>query len=216
MAEAQSAITQLLKHEGGYQDNPVDPGNYDLYGNLIGTNYGITPGTYRLYYGYYPTWMEMTTMTYETAYDIYRALYWDKYQLYNIPDQAVSNQVLDTLVLHGRGAKLIQVTANELGYPLAINNIYSTSTAQAVIDLSDGPVKAKRFNDALVQVRIAYVTGLVDNDPSLYPFLAGWKKRIYNFWSGTKTIKIGVVVVLLSATVLAAFPQVRSFLRLPF
>jgi len=216
VADYQSAGVQLLKHEGGYQDNPADPGNYDIQGNLIGTNYGITPRTYKLYYGYWPTKSAMQNLTYNDAYDIYRNLYWDKNQLYFIPDQAAANQILDTLVLHGRGARLIQYAINDLNYPVAINNFYNKATAQAVVDLTNTPGDAQRFNDTLVNVRIAYVTDLATNDPSLNQFLDGWKKRIYNFYSGTKPIKLIVVGVLLSASLLMAFPQVRQFLRLPF
>lgn len=216
MADYQSAGVQLLKHEGGYQDNPADPGNYDVQGNLIGTNFGITPGTYKRYYGSYPSKTDMKNLTYNEAYDIYRGLYWDKNQLYFIQDQAAANQVLDTLVLHGRGARLIQVAINDLNYPVAINNFYNNETAQAVIDLTKTPGDAQRFNDTLVNVRIAYVTDLAAMDPSLNQFLDGWKSRIYNFYSGTKPIKLIVVGVLLSASLLIAFPQVRQFLRLPF
>ncbi len=216
MAEFNSAVVDLLKKEGGYQNAPEDPGNYDPYGNLIGTNYGITPRTYYNYYGRYPSVRDIQILPYIEAMAIYKKLYWDRNQLSTIPDQAVANQILDTLVLHGQGASLIQQAANNMNYPLPIDNVYGSRTRTAVVTLSSDPKLANRFNDALVNVRLAYVGGLVDQDPSLLKFLSGWRKRILEFYSGTKPIKIVIVVALLGIGIAASIPEVRSFLTRGF
>lgn len=197
MAEANSAIVELLKNEGGYNDNVADPGNYDPYGNFVGTMWGITPRTYNAYYGSYPNAAGMRLLPYNNAMQIYQSLYWDHYNLGALTDQAVANHVLDTLVLHGQGARLIQETINELGYPIAIDNIYGSRTNNAVISLTSDPSTAKIFNDALVNKRLGYVTGLTQQDPTLLVFLPGWKKRISSFYSGYKAFKIGAVILLL-------------------
>lgn len=216
MADFNNAVATLLKHEGGFQDNPSDIGNYDNMGNLIGTNFGITPKTYYSFYRRWPTRNDMKAMFALDAMQIYRVLYWDKYRLSSIPDQAVSDQILDTLVLHGRGAELIQLTANEMNYKIPINNIYDSVTGATVNDLSSNPRTATKFNDALVNTRINYVTGLAENNPEWYQFLPGWKKRIMNFWSGTKPLKIAGVAILVGVGLLATFPELRRFLRIPF
>lgn len=213
MAEFNSAVVDLLKNEGGYQDFPEDPGNYDPSGNLIGTNFGITPRTYNRYYGRYPTVRQMKALPYIEAMDIYKRLYWDRNDLSTIPDQAVANQILDTLVLHGQGAGLIQSTANEMNYPLPIDNIYGRNTKKAVNILAGDPIIAKRFNNTLVSVRLAYVQGLVNRDPTLSRFLSGWRKRITDFHSITKPIKIAVVVGLLALAIVVTIPEVRASLR---
>lgn len=208
MADFNEAIVLLLKHEGGYQADPNDPGNYDPSGNLIGTNFGITPKTYDRYYGSYPTATQIKALSYIAAMDVYKALYWDYYNLGSIPSQAVANQVLDTLVLHGRGARLIQNTANELGYSLDPDNVYGSRTRNAVIDLSSTPENATVFNDTLVNTRINYVTWLTEQDPALLGFLPGWKKRIYDFYSGVTPMKIGVTfLILATAAVFYYFRQ---------
>lgn len=213
MAEFNSAVVDLLKNEGGYQNFPEDPGNYDPFGNLIGTNYGITPRTYYNYFGRYPSERDMKALPYIDAMSIYKKLYWEYYQLSVIPDQAVANQILDTLVLHGQGAGLIQQAANNMRYPLPIDNIYGSRTRKAVNYLSSDPQLANRFNDAIVNVRLAYVQGLVDQDPSLLRFLSGWRSRILDFASTTKPIKIALVVGLLALGIVATIPEVRSSLR---
>ncbi len=216
MADFASAISTLLRHEGGYQDNPDDIGNYDTMGNLIGTNMGITPKTYYRYFGRWPSSVTMKTLPAIDAIAIYRFLYWDKYRLYHIADQAVADHILDTLVLHGRGAELIQTAVNEMNYPLPIDNIYGNNTNNAVIDLSSNPRSAVKFNDKLVDVRIGYVEGLAASNAAFYQFLPGWKKRIKEFWSGTKKTKIILVASLVGVGLLTFFPEVRRFLRLPF
>lgn len=197
MAVANSAIVELLSHEGGYQANPADPGNYDPYGNLIGTNWGITPGVYYDYFGSYPNAAGMRLLPYNSAYAIYQYMYWDRYNLGSIPDQAVANHILDTLVLHGRGARLIQETINDLGYPLPLDNVYGSNTQQAVFVLTSTSDTAKIFNNALADTRIDYVTGLTEQDPTLLQFLPGWKKRILDFASGSKALKITAVFLFL-------------------
>ena len=216
MADFNVAIATLLKHEGGFQDNPADVGNYDFMGNLIGTHWGITPKTYYAYFEKWPSSTTMKTLPAIDAMSIYRALYWDKYRLATIPDQAVADHILDTLVLHGRGAELIQIAVNEMNYPIPIDNIYGSITGGAVNDLSSNPQSATKFNDKLVDVRMGYVEGLAQNNATLYQFLPGWKKRIREFWSGAKPIKILAIASLIGVALLATFPEVRRFLRLPF
>jgi lysozyme family protein len=36
-----NAIDEILKHEGGFQNDKEDDGNYNAKGELVGTNHGI-------------------------------------------------------------------------------------------------------------------------------------------------------------------------------
>lgn len=63
------AFSLVLKHEGGYVDNPSDPGG--------ATNLGITIGTLSGWLGRKATKSEVRALTPATVKPIYRANYWD-------------------------------------------------------------------------------------------------------------------------------------------
>ena len=64
-------INRVLKHEGGYVNNPKDPGGE--------THWGITKQTAREY-GYKG---EMCQLTREQAIGIYKKAFWERYQCEN-------------------------------------------------------------------------------------------------------------------------------------
>ncbi len=82
-------IERILSHEGGYTNNPKDPGG--------ATNWGITERVARAngYTG------EMRAMPRQTAIDIYRKVYWAGPHIDLLPE-GISFQVLDAAVNHGR------------------------------------------------------------------------------------------------------------------
>lgn len=62
-------LTRLLKDEGGYTNNPVDPGGP--------TNFGITLTDYRKYINFKGTAVDVKNMTVDQAKAIYKSKYWD-------------------------------------------------------------------------------------------------------------------------------------------
>ena len=74
MADFNSFFPTLLKHEGGYVDDPVDPGG--------ATNKGVTLATFRQcvqsLLGIESTLANLRALTDAQAGTIYKALYWDK------------------------------------------------------------------------------------------------------------------------------------------
>lgn len=83
-----SAFDRVIGHEGGYVNNPKDPGGE--------TNYGITLNVARSegYTG------NMRDLTREQAKEIYRKAYWGKIKADQYP-AAIAYQVFDTAVNHG-------------------------------------------------------------------------------------------------------------------
>ena len=68
----------IFKAEGGYADNPADPGGP--------TNFGITLGTLRAYEGNPNlTAEDVKVLTRETAREIYRTAYWNRMQCGELP-----------------------------------------------------------------------------------------------------------------------------------
>ena len=66
----QYALTQVLKSEGGYTNNPRDPGGP--------TNFGITIADYRAYVKRNATASDVRRMSLDDAKRIYKSKYWDK------------------------------------------------------------------------------------------------------------------------------------------
>lgn len=81
---------RLIGHEGGYVDDPRDPGSE--------TNWGVTKRTAQAN-GYTGA---MKTMTRQQAYEIYRRAFWLRYNCEQMPD-AVAYQFFDAAVNHGFG-----------------------------------------------------------------------------------------------------------------
>lgn len=68
-ANYQYALTELLKDEGGYTNDPQDPGGP--------TNFGITLADYRKYINPKGTATDVQNMTVDQAKSIYKPKYWD-------------------------------------------------------------------------------------------------------------------------------------------
>ena len=94
------AFTALLGNEGGYVNNPADPGGE--------TNWGVTIAVARSQ-GYTGP---MVDMTQDQAKAIYKPLYWDRIHGDELP-AALTFQAFDAAVNHGvsEASKLLQIAA---------------------------------------------------------------------------------------------------------
>ena len=86
----QQIFDRLIRREGGYVNDPRDPGGE--------TNWGVTKRTAQAngYTG------NMKTMTRQQAYEIYYRAFWLRYNCEQMPD-AVAYQFFDAAVNHGFG-----------------------------------------------------------------------------------------------------------------
>jgi lysozyme family protein len=94
-------LARLKMHEGGYTDNPHDPGGP--------TNFGITIADYRKYVKPRATVADVGAMTWDEAARIYRARYWDAQACDDLP-AGVDDSVFDYGVNSGigRSKKVLQ------------------------------------------------------------------------------------------------------------
>lgn len=90
----EKAFARLIGHEGGYSDDPKDPGNWTGgkvgVGLLKGTKYGIAANTY----GH----LDIKNLTVDQAKAIYLADFWD---IIGKSHAAVKFQLFDAAVNHG-------------------------------------------------------------------------------------------------------------------
>ena len=153
MTSFEKAIERVLKHEGGYANNPKDPGGE--------TNWGITRNTATAagYTG------KMRDMTREQAKAIYRARYWAAIKGDDLPF-AIAYQLLDAAVNHGVGqaVKFLQrsvgTQADGVIGPATIAAVKAKSTAQVVSEF------------------LAHRTEFFCNLPTFDTFGRGWIRRV--------------------------------------
>lgn len=160
----------LLRFEGGYVDDPTDPGGE--------TNKGVTMATFQNcshdLLGLDPTSTNLQALTDAQAGIIYRALYWNKMRGDDFQLQDLANIVCDFYVNAGTHAtRLLQHIMNGMG-------------AVVVEDGSIGPASIAALNglDRIAvyrqykQGRIQYYQELGQRFPQ---FLNGWLNRTNAF-----------------------------------
>lgn len=110
MANFDIAVGQVLENEGGYVNNPNDPGGE--------TKYGITKRQY-------PD-LDLKNLALDQAKEIYRRNYW---HFDNIQDQLIANKLLDMCVNMGVGTaiRLVQTAVQ-----VAADGKYGTQTEAAI------------------------------------------------------------------------------------
>ena len=158
-------IDTILKHEGGFVNDPDDPGG--------ATNYGITIKTYRRYVNRQATPHDIKNMSKDIARKIYRQQYCYAPEIDELPE-IIQPQILDMSVNAGpsRAIKLFQ----ECIGTTADGNIGPKTIKKAKQSLNNG-----WHPNAYVDRRIRYYQNIARRRPSLGKFLKGWTRRANSF-----------------------------------
>lgn len=152
------SVEVVLKNEGGYINNPQDPGGE--------TKFGISKKTY-------PS-LDIKTLSQDQAKEIYYQDYWLKNNLDKIDNPEVAAAALDTVVNHGRGPYLIQQALQKLGKGISIDGRIGPDTLSLI-----NSTPPSLFLSALYDTRKAYYNGLIQSNPALNVYLKGWLSRIH-------------------------------------
>ena len=150
MSSFDRAIQYVLQHEGGYVNDPVDPGGE--------TNFGITKRNYPQ--------LDIKHMTRDQAVEIYRKDYWRP--VYDeMTDQDAACKVFDMSVNmgHRQAHKLLQ-RATGSDQDGIFGNV-TLGMANATPDLVD----------KLCAVQSDFYHALVTKRPAMGKFLKGWLHR---------------------------------------
>src|ERR1700722_14499439 len=129
MASFDLYLPLLLKFEGGYVDDPDDPGGE--------TNKGITMAEFQqcahALLGIEPTSENLKGLTDAQAGIVYRNQYWDRIQGDLFSSQDVANIVCDFFVNAGTHATaLLQNVLNVMGAQLVVDGQIGPATFQAL------------------------------------------------------------------------------------
>lgn len=166
-----AAVAVVLTHEGGFQSDAHDPGNWTGgsvgAGACVGTKYGISAASYPR--------LDIPNLSAADACAIYRRDWWDRLGLARLPPPLAA-KLLDAAVNLGAGPATIclQRALNGLGHALAEDGILGPATIAAA--------HAVPADTALVALRAAlaaHYRQIVARHPDRERFLAGWLTRAY-------------------------------------
>ena len=148
-------IVKVLHHEGGYVNDPKDPGGE--------TNFGIAKRSH-------PD-VDIKNLTENKAKSIYKEHYWDKNKVEELPYQ-LRHIYFDMCVNQGKGraVKILQRAANAKGASLKVDGGLGPKTLAAI---EDSNVELQRVRS----YRVKYYADLVTRKPDLEKFYYGWFKR---------------------------------------
>ena len=152
------SLRRLLAHEGGYTNDPADPGGP--------TNFGITIYDYRKYVKPSATAADVRAMKVEEAKAIYRAKYWDAQRCDDLPagvDYAVFDYGVNSGI--GRSGKVLR---RALGLP--DDDWHTTDAVIAAAAKAD----AKQLIASICDERLRFLQSL----RTWSVFGKGWGRRV--------------------------------------
>ena len=146
-------IEVVLEHEGGYVNDPQDPGGE--------TNFGIAKRSH-------PD-VDIKNLTKDGAKEIYYKDYWIKNRVPQMPED-LKHIYFDMCVNQGRGraVKILQRAANAKGADLKVDGGLGPKTIGSLKNVELERVRA---------YRIKYYADLVTRKPDLEKFYFGWFRR---------------------------------------
>jgi len=154
------AVERLLQEEGGYVNDPDDPGGE--------TKYGITKRTYPQ--------LDIASLTKFDAERIYREDWWTPLHLEGIDDREVAAKTLSLCVNMGGayGIKMLQRACRATGGAVADDGRLGHVTL-ASVNVSDW----KALLAALKSEAAGHYRLLVERRPVNKKYLKGWLNRAY-------------------------------------
>jgi lysozyme family protein len=153
LTKFEDIIEVVLEHEGGYVNDPKDPGGE--------TNFGIARRSH-------PD-VDIANLTKEGAKEIYKEHYWVKNKVESLSEE-LRHIYFDMCVNQGRGraVKILQQTANAKGAGLKVDGGMGPMTIRAMDGVELDRVRA---------YRVKYYADLVTRKPDLERFYFGWFRR---------------------------------------
>jgi lysozyme family protein len=172
------AFKETVDIEGGYSNDPDDPGNWTGgkvgSGELKGTKYGISAAQYPV--------LDIKNLTIEQAKEIYLRDYWLPPKLSAVVDTRIACEIFDTAVNMGPGAAtfIAQEALNFLGEQVAQDGIMGGQTLAAINKWCEKDGEA--FFKVLNGFQFMYYHQIITRNPDRRKSARGWMRRIQG-WS---------------------------------
>ena len=169
----------IFRHEGGYVNDPNDPGGE--------TKFGISKRSY--------PGLDIKNLSKEKAKEIYWNDFYQKMKIGHIADEDISLQMFDFGV--NAGGNAVKTMQNILN--LKPDGVIGNDTLNAV---NSYPDQAKLHN-LFVDARVQYYKTLVEKRPASTKYLDGWLNRVFSTTSKKKIVMIsgGFVLVVSLLTI---------------
>lgn len=150
-------FAMVIKSEGGFVDNPKDPGGM--------TNLGVTRSAWQAYLNRDVTETEMRALTPEIVQPFYKALYWDRIKGDSLPS-GVDYAAYDLAVNSGphKAAQYLQEIA---GVP--VDGVIGPQSLEAIQGCD-----AKETAESVCDMRLKFLKSL----PTFETFGRGWTDRV--------------------------------------
>jgi lysozyme family protein len=172
-----AALAIVLKHEGGYQAMPDDPGNWTQgkigAGELKGTKFGISAAAY-------PT-LDIAALTEAEAAAIYRRDWWDRFGLGRLP-APIAAKLFDAAVNIGMDAavRALQRALRAAGASTGSVRIVEDGKLGPATISAIGAIAADTLLPALREALAGHYRVIAAKNPTQAGFLNGWLARAYS------------------------------------
>ena len=175
MANFEAAIPYILANEGGYSNNPNDPGGVTNHG--ISLRFLKTLGLMGdIDQDGDVDAADILALSPAIAKTFYKNIFWNPHQLGKINSQGLATKVLDMGVNLGssRANKMLQSAANFClqDHALKVDGIIGTKTLASVNSIDE-----KLLMPLIISDLSNYYLKLCNINPALNTFLKGWLKR---------------------------------------
>ena len=166
------AVNIVLGHEGGYSNDPDDPGGE--------TNYGITENDLKEHMKDFPSFpSDVKDLTRIEAGYFYKTVYWDEYNYDAINSLSIATKIFDMAVNLGPNEAhiLVQRSLNYCGHDeIAVDGILGKQTIAAINALTSND-QQQELMDYIINNQKLFYEHLVQAKPILQKFLNGWLNR---------------------------------------
>lgn len=153
------AFMNVIKEEGGYVNDPSDPGGE--------TKYGISKRSYPK--------VDIKHLTLEQAAVIYKQDFYDKLKCDELPTDMIAQEVLEEAVNMGQkvATSFLQIVCKSMGSSIEVDGKIGSRTLEALKDIPEDIVLA-----CIRSLSIAHYLELAHDRPPMRKFLKGWIKRV--------------------------------------
>ena len=166
----EDAIKIILIHEGGFTDNPHDPGGK--------TNFGITQESLNECFEKLGLPSNVEDLIEDNAKIFYQSEYWDKYDYDKLSSSSIATKIFDMAVNMGAHEAhiLAQRAVNNCGNNIKVDGIMGDNTINA-INILCLHGRELTLKAVLVNQCKRFYENLVEEKPALKEFLNGWLAR---------------------------------------
>ena len=159
--EFEKALKRILKHEGGYVNDPLDSGGM--------TNLGVTKRVWEEFVGHPVSEADMRALTPEIIAPMYKMKYWNSSYCEVLP-KGLDYVVFDFAVNAGTG-RSVKTLQQAIG--CVADGVIGPKTMAAINGANPKDLIAK-FSDA----RADFYQGIVARKPDQARFIKGWLNRV--------------------------------------